>query len=61
MKQIVRKPGKTRKDVLAGAAASTAHNKAVRAEWRQSADRTAAGFPTHTCNGKRIARCGHLN
>lgn len=56
--KFIRKPGKTRKDKIAGAAAQNAANKEERAEWV----RTTAGlanwkgnpkFPTHTCNGRK--------
>lgn len=45
--------GKTSRDRANGAFQQNAQNKAARAAWCQSSNRTQAGFPSHTCNGKK--------
>lgn len=52
---VVMRPGKTRRDMLSGAKARNAANKAARNEYCQDSKMMAtnAHFPFYACNGRK--------
>lgn len=52
-KEVIQRPGKTRRDRFSGANARNQANKATRVAWEKTPNRKNKDFPFETCNGKK--------